>query len=497
MLQQGILAAEPAATALLLLTFGVLLLASALVARASQRVGVPVVLLFLLIGVLAGEEGIGGIEFWDYAFANRLGTIALVLILLDGGFNTSLRAVRAVAAPATTLATLGVIGTAVAVGLAAGWLGLPWSTAFLLGAIVSSTDAAAVFAVLRGSGVNLQRRVATTIEVESGVNDPMAVILTTVMTQNLVAQAELGWGTAVEVVVQIVVGLAVGVALGHLGGLALGRLRFPAGGLYPAFTLALGFLSYGAATLLRGSGFLAVFVAAMLLGNAKLPYRASLVRAHDAVAWLSQIVMFLMLGLLVSPSRLLDVAPAGLAIAIFLALIGRPLVTALFLVPFRYRPREVAFVGLVGLRGAVPIILATFPVLAGAPGAGVLFDVVFFIVVTMSIVPGAIVPQLARLFQVEGDEPPPPPALLEIESPVPLRGDLVSFYVDPELAVAGAAIADLPFPEGAAVTMVLRGDEIIPPRGTTVLMPGDHVYVLTRPEDRAFILLMFGRPEGD
>lgn len=487
---------EPIATALFLLTFGGLLIASAILARASQRVGLPVVLLFLALGMIAGEEGLGGIEFWDYEFAYRVGTVALVLILLDGGFNTSLTAIRRVAAPSLALATFGVAGTAILVALAAARLGLPWSTSLVLGAIVSSTDAAAIFAVLRGSGVGLRRRVGTTLEVEGGINDPLAVILTTVLTQNLLGPITVGWGLLGQVLLQLVGGFAVGWVVGTVGVIALRRIRFPAGGLYPAFTLALAFVAYGAATILQTSGFLAVFVAAVLLGNVRLPYRASLVRAHDAVAWLSQIVMFLILGLLISPSRLMDVALVGLAVGLFVALVARPAVTAVLLAPFGYELREVAFIGLVGLRGAVPIILATFPVLAKAPGAEMIFNVVFFVVVVMSIVPGTIVPWLARTLGVESDEPPSPPAVLEIESPALLHGELISFYIDEELAVAGASISDLPFPEAAAATLIVRGDELIAPKGSTVLTPGDHVYVLMRPEDRPMIQLMFGRPES-
>lgn len=488
--------AEPLATALLLLTFGGLLIASAILARASQRAGLPVMLLFLALGVLASDEGIGGIPFSDYEFAYRIGTIALVLILLDGGFNTSVQSIRSVAAPAITLATLGVVGTALVVAVGAHWLGLPWTTSMLLGGIVSSTDAAAIFASLRGSGIALRRRIATTLEVEGGMNDPLAVILTMVLMQNLIAPVDNRWLVAGQVLLQLGVGLATGLVVGRLGVVALRRIRFPAGGLYPAFTLALSFVSYGAATLLLGSGFVAVFVCAVLLGNAKLPYRASLVRAHDAVAWLSQIVMFLILGMLVRPGRLADVALVGLALGLFVALIARPLVTTILLAPFGYAPREVAFIGLVGLRGAVPIILATFPVLAGAPGAEMVFNVVFFLVLVMSFVPGAIVPWLTRRFELESDEPPSPTAVLEIESPALLRGELVSYYIDPELAVAGASISDLPFPEGAAATLIVRGDELIAPRGSTVLTPGDHVYVLMRAEDRAVVQLMFGRPEA-
>ena len=489
---------EPFSTAILLTTFGVLLGISILFSRASERFGVPVVLIFLGIGILAGSEGIGGIPFEDYGFAFRLGTVALVLILFDGGLNTPLSAIKQAIRPAGILATFGVLGTAGLVAAGAHMLGFSWAEALLLGAVVSSTDAAAVFAALRGSGVHLRRRVSVTLEIESGINDPMAVILTTVLTHNLIAPGEVVLSHAIfEVVLQLAVGALLGYAIGHGGRLLLARFRLPAGGLYPALTLTLAFLAFGVPTLFYGSGFLAVYVAALILGNGALPYRASLLRVHDALAWLSQIAMFLVLGLLVFPSRLGEVAGTGLVLAIFLAVFARPLVVILCLLPFRYTAREVALIGWAGLRGAVPIILATFPVLAGAPGAERIFDVVFFIVVVNAVIPGGTVGWATRRLKLESRDPPTPKAVLEIESMQPLRGRLVSFYIDEALAVHNVALSDLPFPEGAAVTMIVRGDDIIAPKGNTLMEIGDHVYVLMRPEDEPLVMLMFGRPEGD
>jgi cell volume regulation protein A len=490
--------AEPIPTALLLTTFGVLLGVSIIFSRASERIGVPVALIFLLVGILAGSEGIGRIGFENYEFTFRLGTVALVLILFDGGLNTPIAAVRKVARPAGLLATVGVVGTAALVAVAAHALGFSWPVALLLGAVVSSTDAAAVFSVLRGSGIQLKRRVGVTLEVESGINDPVAVIMTVLLTSNLRNPAgSHGWIVFGEVVLQIIVGVAFGMLVGHGGRALLARIRLPSGGLYPALTLALAFLAYGAPTLLHGSGFLAVYIAAVILGNGPLPYRAGLVRVHDAMAWLSQIAMFLVLGLLVFPSRLGEVAFVGLVLALFLAFVARPLIVTLCLLPFAYTWRDIAYVGWVGLRGAVPIILATFPVLAGAPGAERLFDIVFFIVLINAIVPGATVRWVTRQLGLESTEPPAPSAMLEIESMTPLKGDLLSFYIDEALAVTGASLAELPFPAGAAATLILRDQELIAPKGSTVLQSGDHVYVFSRPEDRPFIQLMFGRPEGD
>ena len=487
---------EPIPTALLLLTFAVLLSASILFSRASERFGVPVVLIFLAMGMIAGSEGLGGIAFEDYAFGFRLGTIALVLILFDGGLNTPMAAVRQTLRPAALLATVGVIGTAALVGLAARLAGLDWPQALLLGAIVSSTDAAAVFSVLRGSGISLKRRVGTTLEVESGINDPVAVILTLGLTQALLEGRAPGLGLFTGMVVQLVMGGVLGALVGFGGRALLARIRLPAGGLYPALTLAIACFAFGLATLLWGSGFLAVYLAALILGNGNLPYRPSLIRVHDALAWLSQIVMFLVLGLLAFPSRIVEVAWTGVGLALFLAVIARPIIVSVCLAPFAYTVRDIVYIGWVGLRGAVPIILATFPVLAGAPGAERIFDIVFLIVVVNAIVPGGTVPWVTRWLGLESRDPPPSPAVLQIESMQPLSGELMSFYIDQALPVAGVRIADLPFPEGAAATLIVRGRELIAPKGSTQLLPGDHVYVFARPEDRPFIQLLFGRPEG-
>lgn len=490
--------AEPLRTALLLTTAGLLLGASVLFSRASHRIGVPIALLLLVVGMVAGSEGLGGIAFDNYGFAFRLGTVALALILFDGGLNTPLAELRRSWAPATTLATAGVVLTALAVAGAARAFGLGWPEALVLGAVVSSTDAASVFAVLRGSGLQLKRRVGTTLELESGLNDPVAVILTVALTANLVRPGALPPAQlAGEIAIQLAVGAALGVVVGLGGRELLKRNPLPTGGLYPALTLALAFLAYGVTTLLGGSGFLAVYLAGMVLGKAHLPYHGGLLRVHDALAWLSQIGMFLVLGLLVFPSRLLDVAGTGIALALVLVVVARPAVVALCLAPFRYPWRETAYIGWVGLRGAVPIILATFPVLAGAPGADRIFHLVFFIVVANTLVPGATVAWLTRRLGLQTKEPPAPQAVLAIESRVPLEGELLSFHIDEALVVAGVPLEELDFPEGSSVMLIVRGNRLVPPKGSTVFEPGDHVYLVTQPEDRALMQLMFGRAEEE
>jgi potassium/hydrogen antiporter len=489
---------EPAATALLLATCGLLLAVSVIFSGASQRIGIPIALLFLVVGIAAGSEGIGGIQFEDYRLAFRFGAAGLAIILFDGGLNTPVGALRRVWGPAGTLATAGVIATAVLIAVPAHLWGLGWPEALLLGAVVSSTDAAAVFAVLRASGIQLKRRVGLTLEVESGLNDPIAVILTITLTHNLLDPGALGGAELVlELALQLAIGIAAGVGAGYGGRHLLSRLELATGGLYPALTLGIALLAFGVAILLRGSGFLAVYLAGLILGNGPLPYRAGLLRVHDALAWLAQIAMFLILGLLVYPSRLQPVAGLGLALALLLAVVVRPLAVAICLAPFRFPRNETLFIGWVGLRGAVPIVLALYPVLAGARQGGVIFNLVFFIAVVSAIVPGGTVAWAARKLGLEAPESPAPRAVLAIESRLPLKGELHSFYIDEALVVAGVPLKELDFPDGASVALIVRGDRLIAPKGTTVLEPGDHVYVIANEEDTPLINLIFGRPEAE
>ncbi len=485
---------EPFSTALLLTTGGILLAASVLFSGATRRLGMPVGLVFVAIGMLAGREGLG-ISFDDYAFAWRLGTVALALILFDGGLNTPVASFRVALAPAAVLSTAGVLATAGLVGAFARLLGLPWEQALLLGAIVSSTDAAAVFSILRSSGIKLKRRVGATLELESGLNDPMAVILTEALTSQLVTGRPLGWRTAVEVVLKLAVGLLAGLAIGWAGRWVLSRVRLPVGGLYPVLTTAIALLAFGVPELLHGSGFLSVYIAAVLIGNGPLPFKGGVLHAHDAGAWFLQVCMFLVLGLLGSPSSLLASGLTGVALGLFL-LLARPLVVIPMLALFGFRWPEQLYVGWVGLRGAVPIILAMVPVMAGAPGADVIWNAVFFVVLVNITVLGFTAGRGARQLDLQASRPPPPHGLIEISSSRPLDAEIEVFYVDPASAVAGSTLADLPpFPAGSAVLMVLRGDDLLTARGSTVLEPGDHVYVLTRAEDAGFVHLLFGEAE--
>ena len=487
---------EPYATAALFVVVALLLASSALLSHATQRLRVPAGLIFLAIGMLAGEEGLGGIAFEDYGFAFRAGSLALALILFDGGLNTPVDTLRRALLPAGLLSTVGVVGTMCGVAVVAHLLGLPWSTSFLLGAIVSSTDAASVFAVLRGNNIQLKHRVGGTLEVESGINDPVAVILTILLTNQLLGEQVSIWRAAVDVLREIVIGGASGMAIGVGARWLLARTRLPASGLYSVMTLATALFAFSVPTLLGGSGFLGVYVAAVALGAGRLPYATALRRIHDSLAWLGQVAMFLMLGLLVYPSRLWEAAGVGTVVGLAMTFVVRPLVVALCLGPLRFPRNDVIYIAWVGLRGAVPMILATYPVLAGAPGASRLFNAVFFIVVLNAVLPGTTVPWITRRLGLESQEPPPPDAVLTVESFARLDGELLSYYVDEALPVAGMTLEELPFPEGAAVTMIVRGRELIAPKGSTRLEVGDHAYVLTKPDDVAMVQLLFGRPES-
>ena len=394
-------------TALALAVLGLLMALSVLGTRLAGRIHVPVALLFLLIGMLAGSEGLGGVGFEDYTLAFRLGTVTLVLILFDGGLSGAHAVVRRAVAPAVVLATVGVVATAALVAMGARLFRFSWAEAFLLGAVVSSTDASAVFAVLRGSGAAVSERVAATLELESGLNDPVAVILTIALTTGAAGRATASARLAVDIAVELGVGCAGGLVVGYAGRWLVRRARPAASGLLPVLTIALALLAFGVTTLAGGSGFLATYLAGLVIGRGELPSQRALLRVHDAIAWLGQVVMFLVLGLLSFPSRLLAVGSVGLGLGLLLALVARPASALLCLLPFRFGLRESLFVGWVGLRGAVPIILAIYPVLAGAPSAHHLFNVVFFIVVVSTLVPGATVRQAARLLGVGAPSLPP------------------------------------------------------------------------------------------
>jgi cell volume regulation protein A len=487
---------EPFATGLLLAVLGVLLAIAVLTSPASTRFGVPALVVFVGLGVLAGSEGLGGIPFDDYDLAFRLGSIALALILFDGGLNTSGVVFRRAATRGTLLATVAVLATA-AVVTGVGWgLGLGLPTAVLVGAVVSSTDAAAVFATLRSSGVRLKQSTAATLEVESGLNDPMAMFLTIAATEFVVGGASAPVDLVSLFALQMGVGLAFGVAIGHLAWLLLRTVKLPAAGLYPVLTGSAACLSFGGATLLGGSGFLSVYLTALWLADRPIPYRSGVRRVHDALATLSQVVMFLMLGLLVFPSRLAPTAGIGLVLALALAFLARPVGVYLALALSRIPWRERVFTGWVGLRGAVPIVLATYPALRGVPAGDEVFHLVFFVVLVNAFVPGATVGWAAHRLGLSSAPQPTPAATIELMSSGDLGGEFVWYYVSPAAMAAGASLRELELPESCLVTLVMRESEMVAPRGGTTLEVGDHVCVFLTAENRTLLDLLFGGEAG-
>jgi cell volume regulation protein A len=477
----------------LILGAAVFLLLGIASSKLSNRLGVPVLVLFLILGMLAGSDGIGGIEFENYQLAHAIGTLALAMILFDGGLSTPLSSVKSVWKPAMFLATLGVLITSIVTGLAASWiLDVSLLEGMLLGSIVGSTDAAAVFAVLRSGGVSLRERLKSTLEVESGANDPMAIFLTVGCIEILLGRLSIGPDLIWLFIKQMGVGALAGVTVGYIAIRIVNAINLDAAGLYPVLVTAFGLLAFGLAVALGGSGFLAIYLAGIVIGNGRLVFQRGIRLFHDAAAWLSQIVMFVVLGLLSFPSRLLDVAWHGLAIGIVLMFIARPLAVMPFLFPFGYNWRESIFVAWVGLKGAVPITLATFPLLFGTPNASLMFDVVFFVVVLSAMVQGWSLPFAARRLGVEVPLEMAPPLTLEISSLRHVEGDIVDYTVAKDSRAAGRQVKDLALPEGVVIAVVARGQQIIPPQGRTRIDAGDHVIIVLRPEMRQLVDQVFG-----
>ncbi|TWU19440.1 potassium/proton antiporter [Allorhodopirellula heiligendammensis] len=475
-----------------ILITGVLLLLGIASNKFSSRMGVPVLVLFLLVGMLAGSEGIGGIEFENYTIANGIGTIALCVILFDGGLRTPFHTIRSAWKPAGMLATLGVFITALITGLAAAWiLKLSILEGLLLGSIVGSTDAAVVFTVLRGGGVNIRRRLAETLEVESGSNDPMAIFLTVGLIQVLTGTVPFGLGLLNLFVSQIVFGTIAGVLVGGAGVWMLQRIRLDAAGLYPVLATALGLVSFGSAAALGGSGFLAVYLTGIVIGNRRPVFFRGILLFHDAAAWICQILMFIALGILSFPSRLWDVAPQALMISAVLMFVARPIAVFACASPFRFSARELLFLSWVGLKGAVPITLATFPMLADLSGAPLIFDTVFFVVLISALVQGWSLPTVAKYLKLVVPTRRPPPVTLEISSLRNVEADIVEYFVDDSCHAADCMIKDLALPAGVVVALIVRDERIIPPQGRTQIEVGDHVIVVLNPQVRTMVDRVF------
>lgn len=466
----------------------VLLLLSIFASAASSRVGMPLLLAFLLLGMLAGEDGPGGIHFSNFQAAHLIGSLALAVILFDGGMRTRAETFRVALYPALSLATVGVALTSLVTGLFAAWaLGFGWMEGLLVGAIVGSTDAAAVFSLLRYQGMALKQRVGATLEIESGSNDPMAVLLTVLLVEALAAgQESLGWNMLGEFLRQMGLGVAAGVAGGKAIAWTVNRLELEQG-LYALLAVGGGVSLFAVTSLAGGSGFLAIYLAGLVLGNSRVRAADSIRQIHDGLAWLSQIGMFLMLGLLVTPSALLPVAPQAMLIALVLMFAARPLAVWLCLLPYRFPLREQVYIAWVGLRGAVPIILATFPLLAGLEHANVYFNVTFFVVLMSLVMQGWTLAPLARRLGLEVPPSPEPMQRVELGAGGPVDVGLLGYRLAPGSPAAGQELGRLPLPENVLPATLIRAGRAIPPTGDVRLKTGDSLY-LAAPRDAEALL---------
>lgn len=476
----------------IILLSAVLILIGVISSKLSARLGLPVLVLFLLVGMLAGESGIGGIAFDNPQAAHALGSLALALILYDGGLQTSTESIRAVWKPSAILATLGVLITAAITGLAAFYiLDIPLLEGLLVGAIVGSTDAAAVFSLLRNAGIYINTRLKSILEIESASNDPMAIFLTVGLLEVLRNDMEIGVGLLKLFIMQMGIGALIGVGVGWLAVRLINRINFLASGLYPVTIVAFGLLAFGLAANLNGSGFLAIFLAGVFIGNSRFAFQRSILLFHDGLAWLSQITMFVVLGLLVNPAALLDVWLEGLIISCVLMFIARPLIVIPVLKLFGFNVREITLVSWVGLRGSVPIILAIFPLMYGLPNAPLIFNVVFFVVLISATIQGSTLALVARKLGLSEPAPAAPAATLEITALRDIDADIVEYTLGENSRAAGQRLARMALPESTVVAMITRKNLVIPPRGSTMLQAGDNLFVVLRPETRAFVNCIF------
>jgi cell volume regulation protein A len=466
-----------------LVAAGLLLVLSIAASKISDRFGIPALLLFIGIGMLAGSDGPGGIYFDDPYLAQYLGTIALIVILFSGGLDTSWMSIRPVLKEGIALASLGVVGTALLLGLFAHLvLDLSLLEGVLIGAIVSSTDAAAVFAILRSKGIYLQQKLRALLELESGSNDPMAVFLTIGLAQLLLNPGRTVLSLIPLLIQQLTFGVLVGWIFARLGLFLVNRLKLGYSGLYPVLMIGLIIFVYGVTTLVGGSGFLAVYLTGLLMSQSDFLHKRGVIRFFDSLAWLMQIAMFLVLGLLVFPSRIVNYWQPALLLALFLMFVARPLSVWITLLPFRWRITEKHFVSWVGLRGAVPIILATYPRIMGLSNSELIFNVVFFVVMTSVLIQGTTIPPVAQLLKVKA------PALDETRYPIELTpgiewsGEMHELAVPADSWVVGKAIYEIHLPDPYLVILIARGKDFVIPNGGVVLEAGDKILGLAKQE---------------
>jgi cell volume regulation protein A len=466
----------------------VLVMAGILSSLLALRFGAPLLLVFLLIGMLAGDSGPGHLRFDDVRTTYLVGSVALALILFDGGLRTRFPNIRAVLAPSMALATIGVLLTALVTAPVAKYvLDLNWTEALLLGAVVASTDAAAVFLLVHAHGVRLRPRVGATLEAESGTNDPFAVFLTLMLVELISAGESSAWHVGLEFGREALLGTIIGVVGGRLVVLALNRVALPQG-LHAPFVTTAALVIFGGTQIAHGSGFLAVYLAGLIVGNRPTRAHNSVVTFLDAATWLAQIVMFVLLGLLVSPQRLLSSTVPAVVVALVLMLVARPLAVLLCLAPFRFNWREKTFIAWTGLRGAVAIFLASIPMLVGLPKAHLYFDVAFVVVIISLLLQGWTLAAAARKLHVALPRADRGPRRVELDLPGQLEQQLVGYSVRPKSLYFRRGL----IPSWAKPTLVIRDEHILSPVEADPVVPGDYIYLLAPPEkaealDRFFV----------
>ena len=465
----------------LVLAAGLLMAAALGASFLAHRVRLPALVLFLGIGMVIGSDGAGWIDFNDYELARDIGVIALILILFEGGLAAGFSEIRPVLGPAVSLGTVGTLATALVTGMAATWL-LDFSTleGLLLGSVVAATDAAAIFGILRGS--TLRRRLAQTLEGESGFNDPVAVLLVLGFIDWI---QDPGYGLldmVIGLAGKLSIGLAVGAGVGWLAIQGFRRIRLETAGLYPVASLTAAALAYGVAEVAHGSGFLAVYLTALALGSSPIPAKRTVTAFHDGMAWVAQVGLFLTLGLLVFPSQLGEVAVEGTLLALILILVARPIAAAVATAPFGFGIREQAALSWAGLRGAIPVVLATFPVIAGVPGSLEFFNIVFFAVLVSTVLQGMTFTLLADRLALTTDRPALPRPLAEAGTIRALGAEVVEYPIAETDAIVGARVRELGLPRQALVNVIVRGEQALPPRGSTRLEAGDRLHILVRQE---------------